>query len=111
MMFYPPNIDAETGLMDSASLANARIYTNIGVALKNKDRVHKFQLAYLDDLRKIPDELFSLDKIQVLELRFLPKLEEIPSAIAKLRNLEQLYVNGTAIITIPKEISDLPRLI
>ncbi len=67
-------------------------------------------MAYLDDLRKIPDELFSLDKIQVLELRFLPKLEEIPSAIAKLRNLEQLYVNGTAIITIPKEISDLPRL-
>ena len=81
------------GMKDSTYLANARIYNNLGVALKDPSKVYKFQLAYLDDLRAIPKELFELTNIQVLEIRFLPRLSDIPPEIKKLKNLQKLYID------------------
>ncbi|HIF15153.1 MAG TPA: hypothetical protein EYQ86_07505 [Bacteroidetes bacterium] len=75
------------GMKDSSYLANARIYNSLGDALKDPSKVYKFQLAYLDDLRRIPEELFELGNIQVLEIRFLPRLMEVPAEIKKLKHL------------------------
>lgn len=62
-----------------------------------------------DDIKNLPNELFSLSHLKILDVRN-NFIQEIPTEIGNLRNLEILDLRGNSLNELPYEISFLNKL-
>ncbi len=125
------SLGQESVLLDSLSLANAKIYTNLDSALKQPDKVYKLilrkkgyrvfpkeilqliNLQYLDisknNIKEIPE---GIQQLQLLQYFACSKcnLTKIPNSIGQLKHLYYLNLNQNNIDSLPSEIGQLSKL-
>lgn len=99
---------AQEKLLDSLSLANEPVYTDMEKALKESDNVYKLNLSR-KKLNTVPPEIFRFKNLQVLDLS-RNRLTEIPKEIGTLVLLQHLDLSRNDLTELPPEIGELINL-
>jgi len=102
------NSNAQTVLLDSASLDTIKAFTNIEEALKQPEKVIKLVLKR-DKLNAIPPEVFTFSNLQYLDLS-KNNIADISAEIKQLKNLQYLSLEKNKLERLPSEIGELINL-
>ncbi len=107
-----PTLPTDT-LLSEADLAKKPLYSNIGQAFKQADKVYRLQLKTSGSLYgKVTEIHHRIDSL--LNLQYFQcaneALEELPQSMGALKNLQQLYLSGNKITALPDTIFQLKNL-
>ena len=72
-----------------------------------KEKAVKLDLSELDEISQLPPEI---GRVTSLEVLIVAGLRELPKEIAKLRNLNRLYLSSNYLSELPREIVQLKKL-
>lgn len=130
-LYLCPFISRGQEVLDSLSLAQEKVFRNLGDALLKPDSVFKLDLSKQkrkevpeqirqfknlqvlklskNNLTEIPEWIGEFKNLQVLDLSY-NKLKAIPSGIGNCRQLVFLGLNRNLIETLPREIGNLKAL-
>ena len=100
-------------LLSEADLAKKPLYTNIGQAFKQWDKVYKLQLKTSGSLygkvTEVHHRIDSLANLQYFQCAN-EALTDIPEGFGALQNLQQLYLSGNKIEMLPDTLYKLRNL-
>lgn len=99
---------SQENLLDSLSLANAKVYTNLDSALKEPDKVFKLVLRK-KNYKTFPREVFQFKNLQYLDLS-KNNIKEIPDDIEQLKLLQYFACSKCKISRLPENIGKLSHL-
>lgn len=102
------NNSANAQLLDSAALAEAKVYKSLKEALVKPEEVYRLNL-HKAKLTKFPVEIFTLTNLNELILSN-NKIVKIPSEIARLTYLQNLNLSNNELTSVPSEIAQLKNL-
>lgn len=116
--FLPTFLTAQTSstvdsLLSEAELSKKPLYTNIGQAFKQWDKVYRLQLKTSGSLYgKVTEVHYRIDSLAKLQYFQCANeaLEDIPEGFGALQNLQQLYLSGNKIEILPDTLYKLRNL-
>lgn len=106
--FLGTSIYAQNSLLTEEELKDQLIYLSLENALSNPDKVYKLNLA-LQDLVEVPNSIAKLKNLQQLWLGG-NELTTLPESIIELRNLQLLDAYGNKITALPEGFEALQNL-
>jgi Leucine-rich repeat (LRR) protein len=99
---------AQTGLLDSISIMTSDEYTDLKLALENKDKVVRLNLRK-QKLKTFPIEILQLKNLQYLDLG-KNSISVLPDSIVTLKKLQFLILTRNDLESLPKDFGELENL-
>lgn len=99
---------AQSELLDSASLANVKEYTDLAIALNHKDSVIKLVLRK-KKFKEFPKEILQFKNLQYLDIS-KNTIRFLPDSITTLKNLQVFICSRTELDSLPQNFGDLVNL-
>ncbi len=107
-VFFQFTAAAQSGLLDSISLATYQEYTDLQEALKDPDSVVKLTLRK-KKYKTFPTEIYQFKNLQYLDIS-KNKIHELPDSLVTFKNLQYLIVSKNGLESLPNNIGKLKNL-
>lgn len=104
--FLVKNINAQSGMLDTASLSKQKVYTSLSEALASKETVYRLHIS--DNSLTALTDIGKLTNLQDLMI-YSNKITQLPPEIGKLKNLQTLWIM-CKLTALPPEIGNLINL-
>jgi len=99
---------AQTELLDSMGIIKSDEYTDLKLALENKDKVVRLNLRK-QKLKSFPMEILRFKNLQYLDLG-KNSIEILPDSIVSLKKLQYLNLSKNDLEVLPKNIGEMENL-